>query len=369
MKSNWYTIDNVDEIDSPSVVIFSDRVKNNVDVLKSKVADTKRLRPHVKTHKSANISKMLLDAGITKFKCATIAEAEMLAMAGSPDVLLAYQPVGPKVERLANLAMEYPGTVFSCLVDSLDAAKHINKIFAKYKLIMPVYIDLNVGMNRTGINADAAEELYLAVNKLSAIEVTGLHAYDGHIRESNLALRTEQCNAAFEPVQALADKLQQTGIKEIKIVAGGSTTFSIHATRKHVECSPGTFIYWDAGYQTLFPEYGFEPAAVVVSRIISLPSDDTICIDLGHKSIASENSIDKRVQFLNAPGLVPIGHSEEHMILRHQREHSYAIGDVLYGIPYHVCPTIALYDAMMIVEKGHAIDRWAVTARGRRISL
>ena len=371
MKKDWYNINNIDEIDSPSLVVFPERVKENIKILKGLVPDPTRIRPHVKTHKSINIAKLFMEEDITKFKCATISEAEMLGMAGAPDVLLAYQPVGPKVERLADLIYEYPGTEYSCLIDNLEAAKNISKVFSKFKLHAPVYLDLNVGMNRTGINPDAkAEQLIMEISKLPGIEVMGLHAYDGHLRDTDIKVRTSKCDEAFEPVQKLYDKLkQQQQFNDLTIVAGGSTTFGIHAKRENVECSPGTFVYWDAGYRSILPELAFHFGAIIISRIISKPTDDTICIDLGHKSVASENAIDKRIQFFNAPGLVPIGHSEEHMILRHPKDDKYSVGDVLYGVPYHICPTCALYDAMMVVEKGRAIDRWAISARGRRISI
>ena len=146
--SEWFRINNVNELDSPWLVVYPDRVLANIRLVKSKTGDTNRLRPHVKTHKYINITRLLLQEGITRFKCATIAEAEMLGMAGVPDVLLAYQPVGPKIERLADLVYEYPGTAYSCLIDSLPSAKAISDTFQRYKLRIPVYVDLNVGMNR-----------------------------------------------------------------------------------------------------------------------------------------------------------------------------------------------------------------------------
>ncbi|MGN6178407.1 MAG: alanine racemase, partial [Mucilaginibacter sp.] len=119
MTTDWYIIDNIDEIDTPALVVYPDRVKENISFAKSIIEDVERLRPHVKTHKSGNVTRLLLEAGITKFKCATIAEAEMLAMTGALDVLLAYQPSGPKLERLIQLIKTYPKTHFSCLVDNV----------------------------------------------------------------------------------------------------------------------------------------------------------------------------------------------------------------------------------------------------------
>src|SRR4051794_13262142 len=111
----WYAIQNVNEIDSPALVVYLERVKENIRLLKSMIGDVLRLRPHVKTHKTAEAAMLLLHEGVKKFKCATIAEAEMLGHINAPDVLLAYQPVGPKVARFISLLKKYADTRFSCL--------------------------------------------------------------------------------------------------------------------------------------------------------------------------------------------------------------------------------------------------------------
>src|SRR5215471_18912825 len=95
----WYEIKNIGSIDSPALAIYKERVIQNILSVK-KMKDPAHLRPHVKTNNIAEVCKMMLDENITKFKCATIAEAEMLGMIKAPDVLLAYQPVGPKTDRL-----------------------------------------------------------------------------------------------------------------------------------------------------------------------------------------------------------------------------------------------------------------------------
>ena len=118
-ENNWYTIKDVEKLDTPALVIYPQRVKENIDILKGMIDDVSRLRPHVKTHKSKEAALLMLDEGINKFKCATIAEAEMLGMANAPDVLLAYQPVGPKLERLIELNKIYPFCMSRETSDSL----------------------------------------------------------------------------------------------------------------------------------------------------------------------------------------------------------------------------------------------------------
>lgn len=365
MSESWFEIKNINGLDSPALVVFPERVKQNIQLAIDMIGDVSRLRPHIKTNKSPDVAMLMLNAGITKFKCATIAEAEMLAQCNAPDVLLAYQPLGPKLKRFVSLIQKYHDTKFSCLTDNITAANEQAAVFEENDLTIPVYIDLNVGMNRTGI-APGEKAIALAnhCSTLKGITLAGLHAYDGHIRDVDFTLKKEKCDAAFAMVQVLNEKL-----KLPTIIAGGSPTFSIHCKRENVECSPGTFVYWDKGYTDLCPEQKFLPAAVLITRVISLPSANRICLDLGHKSVAAENEIGKRVFFLNAEGLKPVGHSEEHLVLEASEYHSYKVGDIFYGLPYHVCPTVALYERVYTIENGKVTGEWKNVARDRKISL
>jgi D-serine deaminase-like pyridoxal phosphate-dependent protein len=317
----------------------------------------------------AEVVRLMMDEGITKFKCATIAEAEMLGMEGTANVLLAYQPVGPKINRLVQLVKTYPGTTYSCLVDNLASAQSIGQIFTTAGRKVDVFIDLNVGMNRTGIVPDqTALELYLACEKIHGISPVGLHAYDGHLRDTDYSIRKEKCNIAFNAVTDLADQLVILGKESPILVAGGSPTFPIHAQREGVECSPGTFIFWDWGYSTILPEQEFQFAALVITRVISKIDHQTLCLDLGHKSIAAENPL-PRVHFLNAPDAKPIGQSEEHLVVEVPNSADFQMGDVFYGIPVHICPTCALYEQAHVVENNTAKETWKVIARNRFILI
>jgi len=366
--NEWYTIRNIDDLDSPALVVYRDRVRENIGILIRSIDDINRLRPHVKTNKTPEVCMMMLQAGISKFKCATIAEAEMLAIVGAPDVLLAYQPVGPKAQRLLALMQKFPATSFSCLVDNFEVARHLSETFSQIGLSLPVFIDLNVGMNRTGILPSEALKLYHDCQSLRGITIAGLHAYDGHIRDSDFQARKKHCDEAFAAVLDLQKAIGAEDNRLLPIVAGGTPTYSIHCQRPDVECSPGTFIYSDYGYKMLLAEQPYLPAALVITRVISKPSPHTICVDLGHKAIASENPLPNRVYFLNADNLTPIGHSEEHMIFSVGDKKEYRVGDVFYGIPYHVCPTVALFDQVSVVENNMAVTQWKTVARNRKIT-
>src|SRR5215467_6559546 len=130
MSNEWYNIKEIEKLDSPALVAFPERVKKNIQTAIEMGANVERLRPHVKTNKSPDATQLMLDAGITKFKCATIAEAEMLGAIKAPDVLLAYLPLGPKLGRFIELIKKYPATKYSCLTDNISAAKEQSNAFA-----------------------------------------------------------------------------------------------------------------------------------------------------------------------------------------------------------------------------------------------
>ncbi|MEO6719043.1 MAG: D-TA family PLP-dependent enzyme [Ferruginibacter sp.] len=365
---SWFAVSNIDTIDTPALLVYAERVKENIRLLTTMVKDITQLRPHVKTNKMAEVCSMMMDAGITKFKCATIAEAEMLAMINAPDILLAYQPIGPKVQRLIHLVKNYPNSHFSCLVDNETSARFIAGQFAANGLQISLFIDLDVGMRRTGIQIRDAFQLAQSIQQLPNIQLEGLHLYDGHITDTDLQVRQQKADAAFSAVLLLLQKINSELGASLKIVAGGSPSFPTHLLRQNVECSPGTFVFWDYGYKHSFPDEPFDYAALVVTRVISIIDEHTLCLDLGHKSVGAENPL-PRVHFLNAPELVPFSQSEEHMVVKSGHPNAFKHGDVLYGVPVHICPTVALYERAWVVENGNVTDEWKVVARNRYINI
>jgi D-serine deaminase-like pyridoxal phosphate-dependent protein len=367
---DWYAIQDADKLDTPALVFYPERIQRNLDLVRKYLPDARLLRPHIKTSKCAHVIRLMLAAGITRFKCATIAEAEMLAVEGAKDVLFAYQPVGPKAMRFCDLQRKFPNTVFSCLIDNGGPLRELSAIAGELNLTVRVMIDLKTGMNRTGIvPGEEALKLYMDAGASRGIDAIGLHAYDGHLHDEDFGERERKCDDAFRKVTDLRAQIKAATGKDPLVVVGGTPTFPVHARRGNVECSPGTFILWDKGYQQILKEQTFEFAALVVSRIISNPQKNILCLDLGHKSIAPENPLPQRVYFLNAPDLQPIGHSEEHMVFRAPEGHGYEVGQVLYGVPHHICPTVSLYDEATTCVRNKLADVWPITARKRKISL
>lgn len=366
----WYHINNAEEIDTPALLVYPQRIQQNIDTAIKMVGDVQRLRPHAKTHKCAEVAAMMIASGIQKFKCATIAEAEMLAMAQARDVLLTYQPVGPKLQRLIHLIKKYPGTVFSCLVDNSKSAIRLNEILNQNRVTVSVYIDLNVGMNRTGILPGAAAlELYHFCTTAPHLSLQGLHVYDGHISHTDPEKRKEEADAVYAKVEDMVQEITNLRLPQPSVIIGGSPTFSAHCSRPSVECSPGTFIYWDKSYFTHCAEQEFVPAAMLITRVISRPGENLICTDLGHKAVAAESDLSRRVFFPEHEHLAVISQSEEHLLLQNNSSKVYQPGDLLYAIPWHICPTVALHNHCLVVKDGKAVTRWKNIARDRELTV
>src|SRR5262249_50692893 len=147
-----------------------DLIRRNIAKVIEIAGSPARLRPHAKTHKTREVARMELEAGITKHKCATLAEAEMLASCGVTDVLLAYPLVGPNCGRMARLMEKFPNCRFSTLVDHPDATKAMSEVMKAAGQQIDVFIDLDVGQHRTGIApGPKAGELYELLGKLSGL--------------------------------------------------------------------------------------------------------------------------------------------------------------------------------------------------------
>ena len=369
MQEDKYQVENTEAIDSPALVVFTDLVEQNIRQAVSMV-DARRgtfLRPHVKTHKTREVVQMMMQAGVDRFKCSTIAEAEMLAQEAAPDVLLAYQPTPLKARRLQELRTAYPTTTFSCLVDHPATAIFLSSLFADDP--GSVFLDLNVGMNRTGISPDDAPALYRHCQELSGIVVKGLHAYDGHIHNTNFQQRQQEADASYALVcQVQENLLPLTKEHPLTVVLGGSPAFPIHAQRSNVECSPGTFPFWDAGYGKAFPEMKFIPAVRLLTRVISIVDEHHLCLDVGSKAVAADAEW-PRVVFPDHPEATAISQSEEHLVIRVPDTSVVHWGEVWWGVPIHICPTVNLYESLHAVRDHQWRDTWEVVARRRKITI
>jgi D-serine deaminase-like pyridoxal phosphate-dependent protein len=175
------------------------------------------------------------------------------------------------------------------------------------------------------------------------------------------------------PVLELRAAAEKKGVPVPRLVCGGTPTFPVFAALQDVpgiECSPGTFVLHDAGYGGKFADLaGITQAAVLVTRVISRPTADRVTLDLGNKAVAADPPMERRVKLLDFPECKIVGHNEEHLIVETAEAGRYTPGDVVYALPGHVCPTVALHREVLVAEGNRVVGRWAVAARDRVLTV
>ncbi|MBJ06093.1 MAG: threonine aldolase [Verrucomicrobiaceae bacterium] len=364
-------VSGLEEVPSPALLVWPGRVEANIGHMVSMCGGPSRLRPHVKTHKMDAVVRLQLAAGIDKFKAATIAEVEMCLVAGAADVLFAYPLVGPNRKRLVRLAQRYPGARLSFLAERGEGLALQGQLNEEAGVEIGVFIDFDCGMARTGTAClESAVAVGRAIDSTPGLRFEGVHAYDGHLRAGNPEERRDDWAGAMGRVEQLLQDLTEAGRPAPVVVGGGSPTFGLHAGERDWQCSPGTTLFWDAGYANSFPDLPFENAAGVLTRIISMPGSNRLCLDLGHKAIASEGPLAARVHLVGLEEARVVGHSEEHLVLEVEETAGHAVGNCVIGIPRHICPTVALFEEATLIRDGSVTgERWEVTARCRRLTV
>ena len=357
-----------DEIDSPALIYYQDVIEENTDKAVAMAGSPERLWPHMKSHKTSQLLKMQMERGVKRFKCATIAEAELCAITGAPHALVAYPLVGPAIGRFIKLREKYSSTNFWALGDNLEQLELLGKA-ASDKSDLPVntLIDVNMGMNRTGILVDQLEDFYLKAVKIKGLAVKGLHCYDGHLCISDLDERKKAASLASEGIWKAKESLEKKGCEIPVFIMGGTPTFACHRERKDVFLSPGTFFINDSGYSSGLPDLEFTPGAAILTRVVSHPAPRLFTVDTGVKAISTDHA--ERGILVDIRGAKPVLHSEEHWVWKLEDTSVPPIGSILYIIPNHICPTSALYPGVHVVKNGKLSDYWEIGARNRKITV
>ena len=367
-----YAIRETNQIITPALVIFFDLLEQNIAEMIRIAGDPQRLRPHCKTHKMREVVRLELEHGVTKGKCATFAEAEMLADAGVADIFLAYNLVGPNIGRAVRFRQKFPKVVFSATGDHAGPVAALGQAMTAAGLTMDVLLDIDPGLHRTGLTVGpAAKELYRQIASTPGLKPGGLHLYDGQNHQRSLAERTAAVKAGWERVARFRDELVAAGWPVLRIVAGGTGSFPVFAAMNDptLELSPGTVVLYDAGYAEAFPDLHFTPTALLLTRVISRPTPDRVTLDLGYKAVASDPPAGNRVIFPDLPDAKAVLQNEEHLVIETSRAAEFQPGDELLAIPRHVCPTSALHKQAYVIRDGRVAEMWDVVARDRYLTV
>jgi D-serine deaminase-like pyridoxal phosphate-dependent protein len=274
---------------------------------------------------------------------------------------------------MAKLARTYPQCRFSVVADHPVPARALSEAMSTTGQKVDVLLDLDIGQHRTGIAPGAdAVALYELIAKLPGLRPGGLHVYDGHNHQENLTERSAAVQSQFAPVLSLRAELEKKGLPVPRLVVGGTPTFPIYAQLEltGLECSPGTCFLHDHGYGTHFPDMtGFSHAALLLTRVISRPTENRVTLDLGYKAMASDPPAGQRCVLLNVRDYKPVLQNEEHFVVETPAAGQFKPGDEVYALPTHICPTCAMHKQAYIVENGQVTERWDIVARDRVLSI
>ena len=355
---------------TPALVIDLDRVDQNIQTtLRLLNSDPNRWRPHIKTAKLRLTLEHLLRAGVGQFKCATTLELLTSCECGAADVLLAYPCVGPRAKRVKEISEAYPNTAVSVLVENESQVAELQGRG------IGVFVDVNPGMDRTGIAQEDVDAITGLVARIVACGVAfrGLHYYDGHQRNPDLHKREQEANAGYRQLVRLVSNIERSGVPCPEVITSGTPglpsamTFPDfqHGTFVH-RISAGTIVYNDVTSLAQLPaDWDYAIAAYVASMVMSHPTPGVVTCDAGHKTVSGDAGYPNCV-VLGRPDLEPLHPSEEHLPLRvADSSRTPRIGEILFLAPKHVCPTVNNFDQALLVRNGKIVGSAAVTARGR----
>ncbi|HEY3449542.1 MAG TPA: alanine racemase [Myxococcales bacterium] len=360
----------LDRLLTPALVIDLDAVAHNAKAVLARVGNPRRWRPHVKTVKQAAVVKVLLEAGVRSFKCATPAELELVLVAAGPDLavdaLLAYPPNRALFGEALSIASRFPKSQVLLLADSPDHLGLLEAWACERKATLRVLLDVDTGMARTGRAAEEWRAAAPLLSGLQCVRIAGLHGYEGHLR----ADQQDEANAGYEALCQLAGLLPG---EPAFIVTSGTPTFA-HALAHPGLCggpwthqvSPGTVVLSDLHVREAARMLGLVQAAFVASRVVSTPRHDRVTLDAGSKSLSPDRPA-PNCAVVGWPGLEPLAPSEEHLPVRVVSGPKPSAGLLLFLIPDHVCTTVNLHSRALLVRGGELETDAPVDAAGHRL--
>jgi D-serine deaminase-like pyridoxal phosphate-dependent protein len=360
----------IEDVLSPALVVYPEIVASNVArTLDLLGGDAKRWRAHIKTAKLAYTLRMLLERGVRNFKCATTLELLVACQSGAEDVLLAYPVIGPNAGRAREIANQFPRVRISVLAENEEQVRQWRGT------TVGIFIDINPGMNRTGIEQGQKDKVLRIARAVedAELEFRGLHYYDGQYGGLDEPGRTDAAHAGYDRLLELVGGIRSNRMKVPEVVTAGTPTFPCSLSYEGFQqggfihrVSPGTIVYGDAtSLSQLSGEYGYAPAVLVLTRVVSRPHTGIVTCDAGHKAVSADAGVPTCV-VVGHPELMPLAPSEEHLPMAVEGGTAAPqVGDALYLLPRHVCPTVNNFDSGLLVRDGQIASVEKVSARGR----
>jgi D-serine deaminase-like pyridoxal phosphate-dependent protein len=358
-----------DGLITPAVLVDRRQLQRNIDQMAERVRRAgAQLWPHVKTHKSPQITELQLRAGASGLTAATLTEAEMLADHGVGDILLAFPPVASwRHERVAALAGRCRLVVAS---DSVETILELDHACGEAGVTLRYLWELDCGLHRCGTEPGAPTvELVAALTpRTRAATFAGLMTFPGHAYGAGSDAELDAiAERELEAIRVTADGLRERGIA-CPLLSIGSTP-TIHHLPGGVEgmlARPGNYVFYDATQVALGLVDQSDCALTVLATVISRVADDRFVLDSGSKALSSDRMSERSPGYgivVDRPQLTIARLFEEHAIV-HGPSADLAVGDRLRIIPNHSCAVANLHPELHILQDGRLVDRWPVGARG-----
>jgi D-serine deaminase-like pyridoxal phosphate-dependent protein len=368
-----YRVAEADDVITPALIVYPEIIASNIDsTLRLLNGNADRWRAHIKTAKLNFTLRMLIDRGVRNFKCATTLELLEACRTGAKDVLVAYPHMGANARRIREIAEEFPRVTISVLAENED------QVGQWRGSSVGIFLDINPGMNRTGIEQSRSDQVAAMAKSIdkAGLEFRGLHYYDGQYGSVDDAERTTATHKGYDRLLQLADELKNSGISVREVVTAGTPTFPCSLSFAGLRdkefihrVSPGTVVYCDATCLAQLPAaYGYAPAVLVMSRVVSHPHENTFTCDAGHKAVSADAGVPTCVVVGHAD-LTPLSPSEEHLPIKAKSESALRVGDLVYLLPRHICPTVNNFDSALLVRNGRIQSTEKVSARGHEDPL
>jgi 3-hydroxy-D-aspartate aldolase len=353
----------VEELDTPCIVIDLDIAEANIAKLQAAANEMGvDVRPHSKTNKSPYWARKQIDAGAIGICCAKVGEAEVMVDAGIPEIMIPNQVIGArKIARLVALARSARMIV---AVEASENVVELSEAASDAGAELGVIVEVNVGMDRCGVDGDGAVELAKQIDAAPGLRFDGLMGYEGHtVSERDYEVRKINAEKAMSILNGAANQIRETGLDVKLVSAAGTGTYNITGRVDGVtELQCGSYIFMDGDYLEVFNDFG--AALSVMGTVISRQKDEAAIVDMGLKSISVDRGLATVISPANAE---VVSHSEEHtkIALNDANARSLKVGDKVSVRPLHGDTTINLHEYYFGIRNGKLEAAIPIPGRGK----
>jgi 3-hydroxy-D-aspartate aldolase len=356
------------DVPTPALLVDIDILDRNIARMRDGAAQLGiKLRPHAKAHKCVEIAQRIMAAGAIGISCATIGEAEAVALGGVGGILVTAPLTSPDaIQRLRRLLLR--GADIAVVADHPASVAQLSTVAATAGGTLDVIVDVDVGMGRTGC-LEIADAVTLARQIAAAptLNYAGIQAYWGNLQQvSPFAERSRLIGIQADRVRAVIAALTSAGLPPAIVTGGGTGSHRIDAaTGLFTEIQPGSYLFMDSCYGAISiseNDNPFVPSLFVAASVVSANKPGRVVVNAGWKAFAADSG--KPVALRGAPsGAAFRFMGDEHGALDFAGDGGPAVGSTIEFLTSHCDPTVNLFGAFHVVRGDEVIDVWPIRAR------